>query len=88
MATAKGSIAVTATTATIVAANEYRKGVVVQFISGDPFSVAFEVDAVFGEGVQLSAANPVVRVSGHLARKAVAGVCDTTNSAVGSYQEF
>lgn len=85
---AKGSFSATATSSEIVAANEYREGVTLQFQSGDPVSYAFGEDAVFNEGLKATAAGDTVKVTGHLAREAINAICDTGETASGGYQEF
>lgn len=83
----KGSWSATASSGKLVAANTYRGSVIVQLTSGDPTSLAFGEDAVFGEGIQLVSVGDFVEVRGHQARLAIYGICDTANSSSGGYQE-
>jgi hypothetical protein len=85
----KGTAAVGATSTLIAPANVYRAKLVLQChsITAGSVSLAFDEDAVYAEGVQLTAAGSVIAVDGALARSAVYGICTGANSAVVGYQE-
>lgn len=80
---AKGSWTGIATSAIIVAADEYREYLTIILTNNITVALAFGEAAVAGEGIQLLNAGDSVRVQGHLARGAVYAI---GNTAVGSYQ--
>lgn len=82
----KGAIAATATASELVAADEFRGKVSMQHTSGDPVFLAFgDETPVVDQGLQLSASFPVIEIDDHRAVKAIKGICDTGNSAAGSW---
>ena len=82
----KDSIAVTATDAEIISADEYRGGVEIQHTGGSPMWLGFGEAAEVGKGLQLSSAAPYYMIADHRARMAIHAVCDTGNTATGGYQ--
>lgn len=94
---AKGAIAATADATKLVAADNSRGTVVLQHISGDPVFLEFgtmnaaesENMPVVDQGLVLSEDAPVIVVTKpHLVRGAINGICDTGNSATGTYHTF
>lgn len=85
----KGSFTVSDSSEIIVPANNHRGEVTLQLASGsDDIFIGFGEDAVVDEGLKLSSSLPVYAVTKeHLARKAIYAICDTGESATGTYQE-
>jgi len=81
-----GAIAATAAASELVAADEFRGEVILQYMSGDPVFLAFGNDTpVVDSGLVLSADFTTVRIRGDKARLAINGICDTALSAIGTY---
>jgi hypothetical protein len=83
---AKGSISATAVASELVPADEYRGEVIIQHTDGDAVYLEFgDGTPVVGEGLVLSSTFPVIMVDDHRAPLAVKGICDTDESATGTY---
>ena len=81
-----GAIAVTAAASVLVAADEHRGEIVLQFVSGSPTYLSFGDDVpVVGSGIILSDEFPAIVVRGTRAMGKVNGICDTALTAVGAY---
>ena len=81
-----GAIAVTAAASVLVAADEHRGEIVLQFVSGSPTYLSFGDDVpVVGSGIILSDEFPAIVVRGTRAMGKVNGICDTALTAVGVY---
>lgn len=84
----KGSWSASDASSEIVESNEYRGSVIVQLQSGDPTSVAFGEDAVFGEGIQLISSGDFIKMTGYRAGLSINAICDSGNTSNGGYQEI
>jgi len=83
---AKGAIAATQTASELVAADEFRAEVILQHTSGSPIYLSFGTETpVVGEGIVLSSEFPVAVIRGARAMQEINGICDTGNTAAGSY---
>jgi len=82
----KSSISVTATISTIVDADAHRGEIVLQHQSGDKVWLGINEDAVVGEGISISADTPILVIDDYRAMHFVTAICDTGESATGSFQ--
>ena len=80
---AKGSWAGTASSAELVAVDNYREYLTIQLTNDITVALGFGEAAVVGEGIQLMQTGDTVTVRGHLARSAVNVI---GNTAIGTYQ--
>jgi hypothetical protein len=81
---AKDSWAGTASSAEIVAADDYREYLTIQLTNATQVALGFGEAAVANKGVQLINAGDAVRLRGAMARKAVYAI---GNGATGTYQD-
>jgi len=84
----KGAWAATAATAEVIAEDQTRESLTVQLTTAasSPTNLAFGVDAVFGQGVQLVNIGDSVTVRGHLAKLSCDAICNSGLTSGGGYQ--
>jgi hypothetical protein len=83
---AAGTWSATATTSVLLAADAARDSVTLQLITGDPVSIGIGETVAYAGGLSLLAVGDFLQVSGWQARLAINVICDTANSATGSYE--
>lgn len=76
----------TATTSEMIAADASRGSITVQLLTGNPVTVGIDENAVYAGGLTLLALGDHITLTGLQAQKAIDVICDTGNSATGSYQ--
>jgi len=81
----KGSWAATDASALLVAASTTRDETILQHTNGDAVYLAFGEAAVVGQGIVLSSDMPVIIISDHRAGEAIYAICDTGESASGTW---
>jgi len=82
---AKGTIAATAVSSELVPASANRHEVVLQHISGDPVYLAFGETPVVDQGLCLWENCPTIIINDHRAGEAINGICDSGESASGTW---